>query len=82
MSTAFNGMTGFGKQMREDKKCALQWCNQLGQSLEEGCRKARHGVWGLSLPTMLSCETKVQALVYGILPSTTAIADYAIGLEN
>ena len=28
----------------------------------------------------VSAETKLQALVYDILPSTTAIVDYAIGL--
>ena len=27
-------------------------------------------------------STKLQALVYDILPPTTAIADYAIGLEK
>ena len=36
----------------------------------EGCRKARFGVW--------LCP-KLQALVYDILPSTTAVFSYAIG---
>ena len=36
----------------------------------EGCRKARFGVW--------LCP-QLQALVYDILPSTTAVFSYAIG---
>ena len=34
----------------------LQWRNQLRQSLEEGCRKARLGVWSSSPVPMLLTE--------------------------
>ena len=34
----------FRGHMHRDKSVALQWGNQLRQSLEEGCRKARLGV--------------------------------------
>ena len=42
---------------------------QFWQSSEEGCRKARLGV---------CLEAKLQALVYDILPSTTAVISYVI----
>ena len=40
----------------------------------------RQDTYSMSHP--LSAQTKLQASVYEILPSTTAIVDYAIGLEK
>ena len=34
------------------------------------------------LASRATCVTELQALVYDIFPSTTAIVDYAIGLEK
>ena len=48
----------------------LQWSKQIGRSLEAGERKAMLEVW---------VQCKLQALVYDILPSTTAVFSYAIG---
>ena len=60
-------LTTSGNRRAEKERVPFQWRrNQLWPSLEEGCRKARLGV-------------KLQALVYDIIPSTTAVFSYAIG---
>ena len=51
-------------------KSALQWRNQIWEEFGGRCRKAMLGV---------CVRAKLQALVYDILPSTTAVFSYAIG---
>ena len=56
----------------------LQWRNQFWKSLEEGCREARLRVWDYQGNVMV----KLQALVYDIIPSITAVFSYAIGCRK
>ena len=60
----------------------LQWRNQIWQSLEEGAESDARSVPGdLAVPAThaVRLAPKLQALVYDILPSTTAVFSYAIG---
>ena len=56
----------------------LQWPNQSQQTLEDGCLKVRLGAC-LENSTSETINGKLQALVYDILLSTTAVFSYAIG---
>ena len=63
------GADRVGGQLRGDKECPFSGVTKSGRVWSKA-RKAMLGVWVL---------TKLQALVYDILPSTTAVFSYAIG---